>query len=677
MIPRIIIIGSILIPALTSCKALPEYKNSAPDRIALITSTATSTEPKNVSTGVNAEVTSKINQQTKVLNKIYTPALKNVRSPSEDELQKYEVAGNLSVELTKVDIKQAIKIILGDILKLNYVLHPNVQGLVTLRTVRPITKKQMLGLLDAVLEAHGLMAVHGDGIVQVIPSSSKKNTTVANLLKQTEEGFGVEVIPLEYISTAQMLKLLAPVAGKSEAIGLPGANNLLLISGIKKQRITIKKLIELLDVDAMASQHVAIIGLRNTQPEIMISEIEQILNPRGNGLIRFTSIKRLNALMAIAPNQKLIKTVNLWVRRLDKTRNADERRLFVYFVKHSDASALTETLKGAFASSTPSLRKDFQENSAEKTDSSRGPVMRTALLPNFNSDPASNSILVWATGREYELISEVLNKVDIPPLQVLIEGTVLEVTLQDNLRYGLKYLIESGNFQSLFTQSNTAIASTILPGFGVTFGGQNTTKVVIDALSEITDVRVVSSPQLLVMDGGTARLHVGDQVPIITRSSSTTATDDNRITNEIEYRDTGVTLDITPKVKSSGTVTLNISQTVSDVVRTSSSEINSPTIQQRQVTSTTSLQSGTTALLAGLIREVTTDIKSGIPLLHKLPLLGHFFGTTGEQKQRTELVVWISPKVIKSGDGSEKITENILQKYKGLLSTNPKLKANE
>ena len=136
------------------------------------------------------------------------------------------------------------------------------------------------------------------------------------------------------------------------------------------------------------------------------------------------------------------------------------------------------------------------------------------------------------------------------------------------MRYGLKYLIESGNFRSLFTQSNAAIASSILPGFGVTFGGQNTTKLVIDALSEITDVRVVSSPQLLVMDGGTARLHVGDQVPIITRTSSSTATDDNRITNEIEYRDTGVTLDITPKVKSSGTVTLNISQTVSDVVRT-------------------------------------------------------------------------------------------------------------
>ena len=676
MISRKVIIGGIIVLALTSCKTLPEYKKSNPDRTALITSSKTPSVPKGDSTRLNEQVASKGSSQNTSLNKIYTPILKNVPSPSKEKLQKYEVAGDLSVELTKVDIKQAIKIILGDILKLNYVLHPDVRGLVTLRTVRPITKTQMLGLLDAVLEAHGLMAVHGDGIVQIIPSSSKKDAKVAHLLKQTKDGFGVEIIPLTNIPTGKMLKLLAPVVEKDDVIDLPGINNLLLISGIKKQRITIKKLIELLDVDAMASQYVAIVSLRNTRPEVMISELEQILSPRGNGLVRFTPIKRLNALMAITPNQKLIETVNLWIARLDKTKDADERRLFVYFVKHSDATALTETLKGVFASSVRHRRGILQDNDVKNKDT-KSALSQTTLHPNFNSDHASNSILIWATGREYELISEVLTKVDISPLQVLIEGTVLEVTLQDNLRYGLKYLIESGNFRSLFTQSNAAIASSILPGFGVTFGGQNTTKLVIDALSEITDVRVVSSPQLLVMDGGTARLHVGDQVPIITRTSSSTATDDNRITNEIEYRDTGVTLDITPKVKSSGTVTLNISQTVSDVVRTSSSEINSPTIQQRQVTSTASLQSGTTALLAGLIREVATDIKSGIPLLHKLPVLGHFFGTTGEQKQRTELVVLISPKVIKSRDESEKVTEDILQKYKGLLATNPVLKANE
>ena len=174
--------------------------------------------------------------------------------------------------------------------------------------------------------------VHGDGIVQIIPSSSKKDAKAAHLLKQTKDGFGAEIIPLTNIPTEKMLKLLAPVVKKDDVVDLPGTNNLLLISGVKKQRTTIKKLIELLDVDAMASQYVAIVSLRNTRPEIMISELEQILSSRGNGLVRFTPIKRLNALMVITPNQKLIKTVNLWIARLDKTKDADERRLFVYFL---------------------------------------------------------------------------------------------------------------------------------------------------------------------------------------------------------------------------------------------------------------------------------------------------------------------------------------------------------
>ena len=368
MISRKVIIGGIIVLALTSCKTLPEYKKSNPDRTALITSSKTPSVPKGDSTRLNAQVASNGSSQTTSLNKIYTPILKNVPSPSKEKLQKYEVAGDLSVELTEVDIKQAIKIILGDILKLNYVLHPNVRGLVTLRTVRPITKTQMLGLLDAVLEAHGLMAVHGDGIVQIIPSSSKKDAKVTHLLKQTKDGFGVEVIPLTNIPTGKMLKLLAPVVEKDDVIDLPGINNLLLISGIKKQRITIKKLIELLDVDAMASQYVAIVSLRNTRPEVMISELEQILSPRGYGLVRFTPIKRLNALMAITPNQKLIETVNLWIARLDKTKDADERRLFVYFVKHSDATALTETLKGVFASSVGHRRGILQDNDVKNKD---------------------------------------------------------------------------------------------------------------------------------------------------------------------------------------------------------------------------------------------------------------------------------------------------------------------
>ena len=252
------------------------------------------------------------------------------------------------------------------------------------------------------------------------------------------------------------------------------------------------------------------------------------------------------------------------------------------------------------------------------------------------------------------------------PSQVLIEGTVLEVTLKNDLRYGLKYLIEAGEFQSIFTREGTNVSST-LPGFSASVGGPNSTKVIIDALSDLTDVRVVSSPQLLVMDGGTARLHVGDQVPIVKRSSATTATDNDRIINEIEYRNTGVTLDVTPTVKASGIVNLKISQAVSDVITTSSSNIDSPTIQQRQVTSSASLPSGTSVVLAGLIREVTNDSSSGLPLLHNLPGLGFLFGVTGDSSQRTELLIIITPKIIKRKSELELNTHKILKKYKNLF----------
>ena len=225
---------------------------------------------------------------------------------------------------------------------------------------------------------------------------------------------------------------------------------------------------------------------------------------------------------------------------MDKTINADQRRLFVYFVNNGLADDLVKTLQGVFAVN-PNSPTPIERSSSQNSETAPG--NENTLIspsPRFNSDKRSNSILIWATGKEYELISEVLNKLDMMPSQVLIEGTVLEVTLKNNLRYGLKYLIEAGEFQSIFTREGSAISPN-LPGFSASVGGPNSTKVIIDALSELTDVRVVSSPQLLVMDGGTARLHVGDQVPIVKRSSATTGADNDRIVNEIEYRDTGVT----------------------------------------------------------------------------------------------------------------------------------------
>jgi general secretion pathway protein D len=331
---------------------------------------------------------------------------------------------------------------------------------------------------------------------------------------------------------------------------------------------------------------------------------------------------------------------------------------------------LVKTLRGAFgvqeASSAPASMGVNQDAKA----SSANPTTAPTPPPRFMADEASNALLVWATRREYDVISEVLAKLDITPLQVLIEGTVIEITLRDRLRYGLQYFLEFGDVSAIFTRGNsrTTVNPTV-PGFGVTIEGSNNSKLVIDALSDLTDVRVVSSPQLLVVDGETARLHVGDQVPIVTRSSSTAVTDDTRVVNEIEYRDTGVTLHVTPKIKSSGLVSLEIIQEVSSVVRTNSSNIDSPTFQQRRINSTAAVENGSTVLLAGLIREREDELEFGIPGLHTLPVIGKLFGTTDSDRQRTELIVLITPRVIRDRNDATTVTRDLIRRYEGVLDS--------
>lgn len=584
--------------------------------------------------------------------------------------------GDLSVSFQNADLAQVLRVILGDLLRLNYLLPPETQGKVTLRTTRPLTRSQMLRVLDHLLAGHGLRAIHEPTVTRVV-----KDGAGATLVADTgTPGHGTEILAPRYIGAAQMQSLLAPVLAEGRVVVADTALNLIILTAGASEREAARKTIEVFDVDQMAGKGVALIGLEHTEPEPLIEELRQLFGdgakgPLG-GLVRFVPVKRMNAVLAIARQPDYLEQARIWVRRLDRTRDADKRRLFVYFVKNGVADQLVKTLSGAFGGQDAVVggAPDPAVGNAEpKTD---GTLAATSLdqgqpkVPRFMADAPSNALLVWATRREYDVISEVLAKLDISPLQVLIEGTVIEITLRDRLRYGLQYFLEVGDVSAIFTRddSRTTVNPTV-PGFGVTIEGSNNSRLVIDALSDLTDVRVVSSPQLLVLDGETARLHVGDQVPIVTRSSSTAVTDDTRVVNEIEYRDTGVTLHVTPKIKSSGLVALEIIQEVSSVVRTNSSNIDSPTIQQRRVNSTAAVENGSTVLLAGLIRERDDDLENGIPGLHTLPVIGKLFGTTDSDRQRTELIVLITPRVIRDQDDAKDVTRDLLRRYEGVLES--------
>jgi general secretion pathway protein D len=295
------------------------------------------------------------------------------------------------------------------------------------------------------------------------------------------------------------------------------------------------------------------------------------------------------------------------------------------------------------------------------------------------ADTRNNALLIYATAKEYELVKAALEKLDIVPLQVLIEATIAEVTLNDTLKYGLEWFFDVGNHTITFNstnavtsrpQPNNLILSQV-PGLSWLFATSDV-RVVLNALTAITDVNVISSPTLLVLDNEPARLQVGDQVPIAIRSAQSIVDVDAPIVNEIEYRDTGVILDIIPRVNSNGLVVLDIIQEVSDVGSTSAAagatvtEGITPTISQRRIASTVAVNSGETIALGGLIRDTDTQSVTGVPLLSDIPILGNLFKTTADIKRRTELLVLLTPRVVRNSGDARTITEDLRKRLRAV-----------
>lgn len=303
------------------------------------------------------------------------------------------------------------------------------------------------------------------------------------------------------------------------------------------------------------------------------------------------------------------------------------------------------------------------------------------------ADPKRNALLVFATNSEYALIEAAIQRLDVLPMQVLIEATIAEVTLNDQLQYGTQFFFQQNGFQAALSNITSQIIGAgqsgglpagagLFPGIAI---GRTTgsAQFIIQALQQITDVVVVSSPQVLILENERGRLQVGDLVPILTQTSTSVISPDAPIVSNIEYRETGVILTVVPRVNAGGLVTLEIEQEVSDVVQTTSSTIDSPTFQQRKIRSRVVVQDGETIALAGLIRDNSARGSSGVPVLQSIPVLGWLFGTKTNARARTELIVLLTPRVVHDQRDARALTEELQRKLApgSLFPTQPRSQA--
>jgi general secretion pathway protein D len=632
----------------------------------------------------------------------------------------------VTLDFVNVDVRDVIRSVLGDVLKLTYVIDPAVQGTITLQTKEPLPRSAVLPAIDDALRLSGVALVEKAGIVNVVPVANAARE--AQLNGAAAGGFVARVVTPRYVAAADLQRVLEPVLPTGSSVRADPARNLLIVSGSAQEVANILNDVAIFDVDYLKGMSFALLPLHNAQAKDVAKEVTTLITGNGgtlSGMVRITPINRLNALLVTAMQPEYLDRVSTWVTRLDQGgMSAQNQQLFVYRVQNGRAADLASVLRkalgidssgsGATASVNGSRSggSDADDTSGSASNGSAGgPAIATTAPANpllgglggnqaaqprgapegsgagalsdgaessglrVTADEANNALLIMATPAEYAWIESALHQLDIPPLQVMIETVVAEVTLTNQLSYGLQYYLKSGQFQALFAQPGSAAQSTSTPststtfpgfgfnsGFNLGFTGTSGNSVMLQALQQITKVTVLSSPNLMVLNNQSARIQVGDQVPITTQSAVSVLTSSAPLVSTVQYLDTGIIMQIKPRVNASGNVMLDISQEVSQVEPTTSSSLNTPTISQRKMSSTITIHDGQTVALGGLISDNRSPSTNGIPVLQNIPILGFLFGTKSNTVARTELIALITPHVIYDQQGIQAATEELQRK---------------
>ena len=613
--------------------------------------------------------------------------------------------GDITLDFQDTDLREVVRVILGDLLNLNYVIDPDVGGRVTMSTARPLSTAALGSTLGAILAAQGAHIVNYGDIYRITRVTDVAQLAGAGIDVGTSGlagSAGLRVLPLAFIDGDEMAKILEPLLPEGAIVYTDAKRGLLIVGGSSAELALAAETVEIFDIDQMAGQTVMLISLQHADAKVVAAEVDGIVRAGGDtaepgNLVQLIPIERLNAIMIIARQVAYVEQARAWVFRLDRARSPTEKRMYVYYVQHSRAGSLADALRDALGGAGGAVPVASVEAVVEAEplpasyagglpEAEAGPRSAAAIFGTelrIAVDEEHNALLISATPQEFELIEEVIARLDIRPLQVMIETSIFEVTLQDTLRYGIQYAISNDGLGitddgQITLSSDTLVATTVsgvvtpiiqpfLPGFSFSLDDTDQTRLIVDALSALTEVNMISSPDVLVHNNKTAQLRVGDEVPIVTQTTTSTVTDDPLIVNAVQYRSTGVNLEVTPRVNASGTITLEIYQEISNVVETVTSGIDSPTIQNRVLISTISMQSGDTIMLGGLIRESAFDSKSGIPILHELPIIGAMFGQTNTTSQRVELVVLIRPVIIATPGDARAVTADLRRKFLTLL----------
>jgi general secretion pathway protein D len=641
-------------------------------------------------------------------------------SSAQSKSQPQPAKGDITLNFEAVDLREVVKVIFEEILRENYLIDAKVQGKVTIHTTYPVSTEAVLPILENILQMNGAVMVRNGALYKILPAGELKGMAIKPSIGQGQArmkaGQGVQIVPLQYISALEMKKILESITTSAEQVRVDQDRNLIILSGSYQNINNLLQTIKMFDVDWLSGMSFGLIPLKFTDAKTLTDELKHLLgdgeaSPLGN-MIKLIPVERLGAVMVISQQPRYIDEARRLITQFDQgSDKSPDRRLYVYHLKNGKAESIAAILQsifgneltnsaasGVLSSSDPLLRSNVRSPTATGLDLKTSNADREAALnkdqpatagfgtlysgtsealsaigstatATIIADQDNNAILVMASPKDYQKIKGTITRLDVAPKQVMIEATIAEVTLSDNLSYGVRWFFNgSAGGRRRYEGGFDAPLPDNVVGQGFALGLLNSVddlKVFFDILENESSVKFLSAPQIMVIDNQTASFRVGDQIPIVTRASQSTTDTNAPIVSEVQFRDTGTLLQVTPRINEGGMVTLEVNQEVS--TPGSAPAIGgggNVAISQRTIESTVIVHDGQTVVLGGLIRENTNNGETGIPGLMHIPFLGSLFGSTSKDVSRTELIVTLTPTVVRNPQEAYDISQELREKIR-------------
>ena len=534
---------------------------------------------------------------------------KQLRVPPLREPIKF-IGEDVSLNFEQAPLEEVMHAIMGDMLGLDYVVDKPVKGTVTLRTRTPVPRDQVFSILESLLKANKVLMIRGRDGRFLVTGSAQGAKLSPGLSEATNPGLGYSTIvaPLQFISASNMAEILKPLAEESAFVRVDNTRNLLILAGTGAQLDGWMDIILTFDVDKLAGMSVGMFPLENTSVDEMNEILSGLLGKNGAiadlaSLVRIIPIDRLNSILVVTPRAHYLDRVGKWVNRLDGVPESSfEKRLYVYPVQNTSAQRLAELLSKVYAGSGSggSSRGGSSATggssggggdvapglNSEKIGTSGGGATDGGAPASFSNtsggggtsdfmvnevrivaDDDNNALMIYATGKDYRKIEVALEQLDIVATQVIIEASILEVSLTDDMQYGVEWTFDNnlnnGREGTGLLAAAAGGPAAAVPGFSYTItDAMGNIDAVLNALAEKSLINVISTPSVMVLDNNVAYIHVGDQVPV---NAGTTISDGGTTVQNITYKDTGVKLTVKPSVNAGGLVTLDVEQSVTDV----------------------------------------------------------------------------------------------------------------